>query len=75
MTHMWFERLLYEVSEAESIDPLLRLHPMAAVDLNFTRPLVPFNCELMGGCGAGTKRTPKKSCAIEMTQSNNSSNT
>ena len=50
------------------------MHPMAAIDLNFTRPRVPFNCETMAekagkggknGCGPGTKRTPKKSCAID----------
>ena len=35
------------------------------VDLNFTRPLVPFDCDKMGGCGKGTKRVPKKSCAID----------
>jgi hypothetical protein len=35
-----------------------------AVDLGFTRPLIPFDCEEMGGCGPGTLRVPKKSCAI-----------
>jgi hypothetical protein len=36
-----------------------------AVDLGFTRPLIPFDCEEMGGCGPGTLRVPKKSCAID----------
>ena len=62
---MWYERLLFEVSESMSTEPLLRLHPMSAVDVNFTRPLIPFDCDKMGGCGPGTKRTPKRSCAID----------
>ena len=32
---------------------------------SFTRPLVPFDCKGMGGCGAGTRRVPAKSCAID----------
>jgi hypothetical protein len=38
---------------------------VVAVDLGFTRPLIPFDCEEMGGCGPGTLRVPKKSCAID----------
>jgi hypothetical protein len=41
-----------------------------AVDLGFTRPLVPFDCDKMGGCGPGTKRVPKKSCAIDINNMN-----
>jgi hypothetical protein len=44
---------------------MLRLHPMEAEDASFTRPLIPFDCEAMGGCGSGTKRVPKKSCSID----------
>lgn len=64
MTRRYWEQLIFTVSEASSIDYLLEKHPMHAIDLNFTRPLVPFDCEAMGGCGKGTKRVPKKSCAI-----------
>jgi hypothetical protein len=40
---------------------------MEAEDASFTRPLIPFDCEAMGGCGSGTKRVPnpKKSCAVD----------
>ena len=62
---MWYERLLFEVSESMSTEPLLRLHPMSAVDVNFTRPLIPFDCDKMGGCGAGTKRAPRRLCSIQ----------
>eukprot|EP00595_Chromulina_sp_UTEXLB2642_P002092 CAMPEP_0196765190 /NCGR_PEP_ID=MMETSP1095-20130614/7773_1 /TAXON_ID=96789 ORGANISM="Chromulina nebulosa, Strain UTEXLB2642" /NCGR_SAMPLE_ID=MMETSP1095 /ASSEMBLY_ACC=CAM_ASM_000446 /LENGTH=124 /DNA_ID=CAMNT_0042122795 /DNA_START=9 /DNA_END=380 /DNA_ORIENTATION=+ len=60
-----WEYMLFEASETASDEVLQRLHPMSAVDTNFTRPLVPFDCESMGGCGPGTKRVPKKSCAID----------
>lgn len=56
----------------------MRNHPMDAgigavrfavlyfiVDTGFTRPLVPFDCVHIGGCGTGTKRTPRKSCAVD----------
>ena len=46
---------------------LYDLFPMKAVDEEFTRPLFPFNCQEMGGCGPGTKRTPAKYCAIDRT--------
>lgn len=35
--------------------------------INFTRPLLPYDCKAMGGCGAGTKRTPARYCAIDPT--------
>eukprot|EP01035_Chromulina_nebulosa_P022397 gene22397-29001_t len=60
-----WEYMLFEASETASDEVLQRLHPMSGVDTNFTRPLVPFDCESMGGCGPGTKRVPKKSCAID----------
>lgn len=67
MTKQYWEHLFYEVADSGSIEPMLRKHPMSAEDSNFTRPLVPFDCEAMqGGCGPGTKRTPKQSsCAID----------
>jgi hypothetical protein len=65
MTRRWWERLIYDISFSSSIEPLLHYHPMSAEDSGFTRPLVPFDCEKMGGCGPGTKRVPKKSCAID----------
>jgi hypothetical protein len=55
------------VSESGSIDYLLKMHPMSAMDVGFTRPLIPFDCAAMGGCGSGTKRVPKKSCAVDPT--------
>ena len=65
LTKAYWERLLYAVADSASIEPMLKKHPMHAEDLNFTRPLVPFDCIAMGGCGPGTKRTPKISCAID----------
>lgn len=65
MTRRWWEQLMFTVSEASDIAPLLEKHPMHAEDVNFTRPLVPFDCEKIGGCGVGTKRVPKVSCAID----------
>jgi hypothetical protein len=50
-----------------SVAAATHFYPFIVVDLNFTRPLVPFDCEEMGGCGTGTKRIPKKSCAINPT--------
>ena len=67
MTKQYWQSLIYEVSETTNIKSLLLKHPMNAEDSNFTRPLVPFDCESMGGCGLETKRTPKKSCAIDPT--------
>lgn len=65
ITKQYWERLLYEVADSASLEPMLKRHPMSAEEADFTRPLVPYDCEKMGGCGLGTKRTPKKSCAID----------
>lgn len=46
---------------------MLKLHPLEAEDQTFTRPLIHFDCGKLGGCGPGTKRVPKKSCAIDPT--------
>ena len=67
LTKQYWEHLIYDISDNSNIDLLLTNHPMKAEDTNFTRPLVPYDCESMGGCGAGTKRTPKKYCAIDPT--------
>ena len=65
MTTRWWERLLYKVSETGSISHLSRLHPIFPENSLFTRPMVPFDCIKIGGCGHGTKRVPKRSCAID----------
>ena len=65
ITERYWQRMIYDVSKTGSIENMLRLHPMKAEDTTFTRPLIPFDCEKMGGCGAGTKRVPKKSCAVD----------
>lgn len=36
--------------------------PVSVEDGNFTRPRDRFNCDEIGGCSKGTKRTPKRSC-------------
>lgn len=66
MTKRWWERLIFEVSFSSSTEPLLHYHPMRAQDTDFTRPLVPFDCVKMGGCGKGTRRVPRKSCGIDI---------
>ena len=66
ITERYWQRLLYNTSKTGSLDQLLRLHPMEAEDAGFTRPLYPFDCEKMGGCGPGTLRVPKKSCAVDI---------
>lgn len=65
MTTQYWQQLIFEVSETGSLEPLLSRHPMSGEDVNFTRPLVPYDCDAMGGCGPGTKRTPKKYCAVD----------
>jgi len=67
MTQAWYERLIYQVAARGDIEPLMRLHPMLSEDRKFTRPLVPFTCSgrQQQQCGAGTKRVPKRSCAID----------
>lgn len=67
ITERYWQRLVYEVSKSGSIENMLKMHPMKAEDATFTRPLIPFDCEKIGGCGAGTKRVPKKSCAVDPT--------
>jgi len=66
ISYTWWSKLLHEVSNAGNDEALQRLHPYSVHDATFTRPLIPFNCEKIGGCGPGTKRVPKKSCAIDL---------
>jgi hypothetical protein len=65
MTRRYWQSLIYETAETSSLEPLLSKHPMSAADETFTRPLVHYDCDSLGGCGPGTKRTPKKYCAVD----------
>ena len=73
MTVKWYERLVYEVAERASSEPLYQKHPVSAEDVSFTRPLVPFTCYGYTNngtvsklrCGEGTLRTPAKQCAVD----------
>jgi len=65
VTPQWWTGLIHEASAAGNAKVLEQHHPYSAVDTGFTRPLIPFDCAKMGGCGPGTKRVPKKSCAID----------
>ncbi len=47
------------------IDSSFSYYPRVKVDKYFARPLVPFDCVQMGGCGKNTLKTPKKSCAVD----------
>lgn len=66
--------LLFNVSAAGTIDPLLHLHPMEAEDLNFRRPRERYDCGVGSSpgttgplCGPGTKRIPAQSCITNAT--------
>ena len=65
LTEAYWETLLFETSRTGTLDYVLERHPMSAEDATFTRPMIPFDCDAMGGCGPGTKRVPKQSCAID----------
>lgn len=65
LSQSWWESLIHETAIAGDLSVLEERHPYAAIDSNFTRPLIPFDCDKMGGCGPGTKRVPKRSCAID----------
>jgi hypothetical protein len=66
ISQKFWVRLLYRVSETGDSSIMTKLFPMNAVDTNFVRPMIPFDCSR--GCGQGTKRTPKVSCAINPNQ-------
>ena len=61
----FWKDLVTSVSETKNSQKLLEVFPEIAEDSGFTRPLFAFNCQEMGGCGPGTKRTPAKYCAID----------
>ena len=63
ITARYWERLIFKASETGTHEHMLRLHPLLPEMLAFARPLVPFACG-DGGCGKGTRRVPKSSCAI-----------
>lgn len=65
ITPHWWSHLLHETAVAGDARVLEERHPFDAIDHEFTRPMVPFDCVKMGGCGPGTKRVPKRSCAID----------
>lgn len=65
LTKKYWIDLIKEVARTQSIEKLLRNHPMAAEKENFTRPLIPFDCVKIGGCGPGTKQTPIKYCGVD----------
>ena len=59
----WTE-LIHRVSVEKNISVMLANHPTHATDPGFARPREYYNCEKMGGCGPGTKRTPRNVCAV-----------
>ena len=66
ITQRWWEKMLIKVSENGTTAALSKLFPpLKSYDPSFTRPLVPFDCKKMDGCGAGTKRVPEKSCVVD----------
>jgi hypothetical protein len=62
LTMKFWRDTVFEVARTEDISFFMNRHPMKAIDPTFTRPLVYYNCEQMGGCGPNTKRTPKNIC-------------
>jgi hypothetical protein len=63
LTQRFWHNLIFNVSSSMSSKPLFDLFPYSAIDTNFTRPLVPYDCgENMEKCGPGTKRIPRNSC-------------
>ena len=66
MTTSHWKDLMMTVSVDRDLQYMLDKHPMNATDPTFTRPMVPFDCGERGEkCGPGTKRTPKRSCAVK----------
>ena len=59
MKPSWWLEILFNASVSGTADLLMERHPLiGVVDTDFTRPLVPFDCKAMGGCGLETKKTP-----------------
>jgi hypothetical protein len=71
----YWANLLFNVSSAGTIDPMLHFHPMAAQDVEFTRPRERYDCgegespsNAAGPlCGPGTKRIPAQHCKMNVT--------
>jgi len=57
----WWE-VIFNVSVAGHVGPMLERFPMRAEIPNFTRPRRPYPCGQTDTCGEGTKRTPAMSC-------------
>ena len=67
----FWKEVVYTIAKTKNSQLLHDWFPMKAIDEGFTRPLFPFNCQEMGGCGPGTKRTPTKYCAIDRSRDYN----
>ena len=68
LTHKWWEHLILEIASTGLSSTGTYYLPMKGVDENFTRPMAPYTCGpySSGSCtGAGTKRVPAQSCAID----------
>jgi hypothetical protein len=62
LTQKFWYAVVYNVSQAESVAPMLERFPMEAELPNFARPKEPYACSNTGTCGKGTKRTPRNYC-------------
>eukprot|EP00606_Chrysophyceae_sp_TOSAG23-5_P001185 GSChrysophyteH2.ASY1.ANO1.1124.1 assembled CDS len=62
LTQKFWYAVVYNVSKAESVAPMLERFPMEAELPNFARPKEPYACSNTGTCGKGTKRTPRNYC-------------
>jgi len=65
LTISFWRNLIRRVADEQSTGPLLQAFPEKTIITDFTRPLFPFDCNKVGGCGRGTKRTPRKYCGID----------
>ncbi len=68
LTHKWWENVISEIASTGLSSTGTYYLPMKGVDEHFTRPMAPYTCgpHSSGNCtGAGTKRVPAQSCAID----------
>lgn len=66
LTLPFWKDMIRQASESQSSDPFFHRFPMKSVLKGFIRPLFPFNCKAMGGCGPEvTARMPREYCAID----------
>eukprot|EP01038_Epipyxis_sp_PR26KG_P010709 gene10709-14380_t len=61
LTQRFWSNFIMNISISKNNDALFELFPMKAVDTEFARPSVPYNCS-NNNCGKGTKRTPSSYC-------------